>query len=565
MIFRRSAIAIFLASLITSDYVFGFSPSSTCRSQSQWGLLSTSSTKTPQFLSQTRLPVSISSTTPASDVVEDFDDEVLDPEVLELLDEDDDDDEDYEISLSKKEDWMQELERLARTCSRDPEAVAQAQAIFDEMFEAYVKTEETSMWPTVEVYNLLLEIHAYSRSDDGGEEAEKILTRMEDDSVEFIARPNLKTYMNVMDAWAMRKNPEKAQAILDRLEKRYAERNEEAVKPTANAYNKLIKAHGMAGDVERAESILRDLLEREGDLKANHKTWVQTMKAYAPLSDGTEKVQSLFKEMLNANRMGEEEYMPKTDAHNTLIRALGQKWDGAEEAEAMLFDMINQFRAGNEDIRPNAETFRNVLAAQKRRRNVSGAKVEQLLQIQEGLYATTKREDLKMDGRLYNVALGTIARSRDANKAVRARRIIAKMKTSEDESNTPTVRTYYTLLSACAYTGGTPEENFEAFQIAVDTLKEVKENLGREPDSACFGMFLKACANLMPVSRKRDAVVGNVFRKCCRDGLVNDFVLNEFEKASSEALQLEVLGGFLEDDVRLPEEWSTNVVERAFF
>jgi hypothetical protein len=46
---------------------------------------------------------------------------------------------------------------------------------------------------------------------------------------------------------------------------------------------------------------------------------------------------------------------------------------------------------------------------------------------------------------------------------------------------------------------------------------------------------------------------------------VNDFVLNEFEKASSEALQLEVLGGFLEDDVRLPEEWSANVVERAFF
>jgi hypothetical protein len=40
----------------------------------------------------------------------------------------------------------------AASCSRDPEAVAQAQAqaqaIYDEIFEAYVKTEETSMCVT---------------------------------------------------------------------------------------------------------------------------------------------------------------------------------------------------------------------------------------------------------------------------------------------------------------------------------------------------------------------------------------------------------------------------------
>ena len=72
-------------------------------------------------------------------------------------------------------------------------------------------------------------------------------------------------------------------------------------------------------------------------------------------------------------------------------------------------------------------------------------------------------------------------------------------------------------------------------------------------------MFLKACANLMPASPKRDSVVGSVFRNCCDEGLVNDFVLKELDRAGSKALQLELLGGLLVDDVKLPNEWSRNV------
>jgi len=478
-----------------------------------------------------------------------------------LLEDDDDDEEyDFDALLAKKEEWMQELQRLAKTSSKDPTAVTQAQSVFDEMFEAYVITEESTMWPTVDVYNLVIETHAYSKDEHGADEAERILGRMEDKTVEFIARPNLETYQTVMDAWAMRKNPEKAQKVLERFEKRCGEAEGTAIVPL---YNKLIKAYGMTGDAQAAESIFRGLLEEEEEYKkANNKSWVQTMKAYASLPDGTEKVQSLFREMLRAYRMGEEDYVPKTDAFNTLIRALGKTKGGAEETEAMLFEMIEKFRGGDEDSRPNAETFRLVIATQSRGRNASGAKIEQLLQIQEGLYDTTKAEDLKLDAWLGNVALQAIARSRDKKKAIRAKRVIERMKNADDKLNEPSVRSYYTLLSACAYTEGTPEDNFEAFQIAVDALKELRESLDKEPDSGCFGMFLKACANLMPENRKRDGVAENVFRKCCAEGLVNDFVLAEFERASSDALQLEVLGGFLDDNVRLPSEWSRNVETR---
>ena len=471
------------------------------------------------------------------------------------------DDEEYEIDLEKKGEWMSELRRLARITSQDPTAVEQAEEVFDEMFEAYVMTEETTMWPAVDVYNLLLETHAYSRSPDGGVHAEKLLARMEDPSVEFIARPNLETYLNVMDAWAMRKNPPKVEEVLRRLEKRYEKTGDVDILPTTDAYNKLIKAYGMVGNAEKAEEIFVSLLDKvEGDpLKANYKSWVQIMKAFASRSDGTDKVQALYREMVKNYRMGDEDCRPRIEVYNTLIRALGQKLEGAAEAEEILFDLVSRYRGGEEDVRPNGETFRNVLTAQRRRKNVSGAKIEQLLQIQEGLHATTKEEDLKLDGRLYNVALYAISRCRDPKKSIRARRIVDKMHGLDDEIHHINVRTYFNLLSACAYTVGTPEEKLKAFQIAVDSLKELRESLHQEPDSSCFGMFLKACAQLMPESNKRDTVVEKVFRKCCSDGLVDEFVLSEFGRASSETLQLEILGGFLEDDIRIPKEWSKNI------
>lgn len=474
---------------------------------------------------------------------------------------DEDEDGEYEIDLGKKQEWMDELQHLARTTSLDPKAVEKSQAIFDEMFEAYVMTEESIMWPAVDVYNLLTEIHAYSKEPEGATHAENLLSRMEDPSVEFIARPNLETYLNVMDAWAMRRNPTKVEETLNRLQKRYEATGDVCIQPSADAYNKLIKAYGVIGNAEKAEEIFVSLLDKEeGDpLKANYKSWVQVMKAYVGKRNQSDKVKALFREMTKEYRMGETDYKPKTDAYTALIRALGQQVDGGDEAEEILFDMVSRFRSGETDARPNADTFRNVLAAQRRRKNISGAKVEQLLQIQEGLYAATKEEDLKVDGRAYNVALYAIARSRDSKKASRARRIVNKMKELGETEDQINVRTYFNLLSACAFTDGSPEEKLEAFQIAVDGLKELRERLNREPDSSCFGMFLKACANLMPESRKRDAVVENVFRKCCADGLVDEFVLSEFERASSEALQLEILGGFLEDDVRVPDEWSKNV------
>ena len=87
-------------------------------------------------------------------------------------------------------------------------------------------------------------------------------------------------------------------------------------------------------------------------------------------------------------------------------------------------------------------------------------------------------------------------------------------------------------------------------------------------DSSVLGMFLRSCSKLMtPGNPKRDVIVQQIFGEACDEGLVNDFVLNEFRAASSEKLQLEILDGSLLDvdggggSDNIPPAWTRNVID----
>ena len=484
-------------------------------------------------------------------------------EIIEYLDDDDDDDEDdddagydYREAAEQQAEWMEELAILSQTTSKDPTAVTRAQEIFDDMFQAYVETDDATFFPTVAVYNLLLEIHAYSPFSNGGDEAERVLRRMEDTSNDFVARPDEESYLRVMDAWAMRRLPAKAKEVLEQQEQR-----EGSPPVSTNAYNKLIKAYGMVGDFDEAESVFQTL-RSEGT--ANHKSWVQLMKARAAAgNDEDEDTEDIIRMYLQ--EMEDDGLEPETDAYNVLIRCIGKT--SPQRAEAMLFELLERFRGGDEGdaIKPNAGTFRAVLLAHrgKGRGKVNkqmAAKAEQLLQIFDGLSsssttATTKPATPTADEtNLVETALGMIARSRDSRKAVRADRILRKR-------IRPTPRMVRSVLEASASTTtGNAEDKLAAFKIALNVFKELRESGDDEVNTSTnTGLFLRACHRLLPAGPKRDGVAGTVFRECREKGFVDGFVLSELEEAASEDLQLELLGGFLVDGVSIPDRWSRNV------
>jgi pentatricopeptide repeat protein len=488
--------------------------------------------------------------------------------------------------------YQDDLIQLAQTTSQNPNAPAMASKIFDSMFEAFIMTEDSALWPNTTIYNLILEIHAYSADPDGAVQASQILTRMQDPDLasSSVARPNRETYAKVMEAWAKRKQPDKVAEVFQQMQTYAASTTntntntggsggDHELTPDTFLYNRLIRAYGMAGVADQAAAVLAQMLaDTSESIQPDYQTWVYTARAFATpkyKDTGVEQIRSLMEQMeqgrANANAANDgalpnnNDWLPRTEMYNALLRALSYRKGGAREAERILYEMIAQSRqaGGKEEMRPNAESFYNVIQAYRRVSDSGVAvKVEKLLELQ-GALKDGNGNPLKVTARTYNAAMAAMSRARDPKKAVRSKQVLDKMKVQYnlgDDSFAPSVYTYRTLLNSCAYTDGEPVDKLAAFQIAVDVLKELRESDYLDPDSNAYSLFLRACANLMPASRKRDAVIENVFLKCTKDGFLSDNALAEFENAASEELQLKIIGGFLEDGVQPPAEWSRNVV-----
>ena len=107
-------------------------------------------------------------------------------------------------------------------------------------------------------------------------------------------------------------------------------------------------------------------------------------------------------------------------------------------------------------------------------------------------------------------------------------------------------RTYYYLLAPCAQVGqiDSAEKRVKIFQIAAKAFQDVTKSFTPEQiGPGYYGMILNSAGALMASNAaKHDEIVEKIFTKCCQEGL-----------------QLQLLGGFLEDGVRLPDAWSANV------
>lgn len=490
---------------------------------------------------------------------------------------DDSDDDYYEPCEKSYEDFKEQLEALAFLTSVDPQAASRAQQVFDEMYEAHIMEDNNpALWPNVTIYNLLIDVHAWSRSRNGGKQAQLILDRMQDASVEEIARPNVDTYIKVMEGWANRKQPHRAEQVFEKLKERYESIKSEDIRPNTGAYNKLIKAWMKSGSrkaPQKAEALLKEMMSLYNDdgnefVKPNRKTWVQVMKTYGEVHtvESVEKITELLQQMARWFRMGHEECQPDTQCYNVLIKATGQVPGMQTQTEEILSDMLETYEQGGTFLRPNGATFVNVYNSLRSTDDPDAAAdtVEKILELQEGM-VKGPNDDCKPDVRAYNAVLAVISRAKDPNKVERAKSILERIKVLRDKGDkavAPNLRTYNNMLNACAYTKGKPKELMAAFRVAVDCINDLRESPMLSPNPVSYGLFLRSCNQLMPASDKREAVVENIFRKCCSDGQVGQFVLHELSQVASPGLCRKLLGGDMDEGVSIPMEWSRNAKDR---
>ena len=127
----------------------------------------------------------------------------------------------------------------------------------------------------------------------------------------------------------------------------------------------------------------------------------------------------------------------------------------------------------------------------------------------------------------------------------------------------PNIRTFSTVLNACAYTNGDKAARIEAFQVSRKVLKEILGGEYGSPNEIVFSTFLKCCS-LIPGGHQRDELAASIFHECCSRGLVDVKVILNLRRALSTERLNQVLDGtklaygHLEM-VSIPKQWKEKV------
>ena len=168
------------------------------------------------------------------------------------------------------------------------------------------------------------------------------------------------------------------------------------------------------------------------------------------------------------------------------------------------------------------------------------------------------------------VVIKALARSKDPKGVVKAEQILLELESAFANGQTslrPDVRTYSSVINACAYCSGGPTERREALVIALRTFRKMRKTKSNAaPNAVTYGTLLKAVNNLMPVSAERDNLVERFFQRCCKEGCVGSFVLTQLRLVSPE-LYLDVTKGVgaSSDKVallrQLPVSWTQNRID----
>ena len=247
---------------------------------------------------------------------------------------------------------------------------------------------------------------------------------------------------------------------------------------------------------------------------------------------------------------------------------------GARRAEQLLHRMEDLYAAGDENAKPTANSYNAVLSAWAR----SGTKcaywkAEELVNKMWERHESGD-SDVRPDHCSFNTLINAISKSEREGKAEKALRVLRRMDKLYQggyKYARPNEMTYTSVLNSCAFTFVENDlSKRKALDVAIFTLEELQESHYGSPNHITYGMFLKACSNLMSTDDERwQRIVEPVLLQCRRDGCVGELVLKQLQNAAPEHLYHNLLDDVVDRDKMavikfsdLPEEWRCNVREK---
>jgi pentatricopeptide repeat protein len=226
--------------------------------------------------------------------------------------------------------------------STKPNAPEMAEALLRELQSISQQPEHKDLKPNAVIYNSVL--NAYAKRGQA-KKAEALLQEMYDDYYHGneSARPNLRAFAVVLNAWSKSRfpdAPQRAEDILKKMRQLHAS-GELETQPNTVSYNSVIHSWAnMGGAVagERAEELLRDMQARhaagEKDVQPDIITYSSVFAAWikSGQEEAASKSEALLKEMLEQSQKGIKGVTPDLGCYNLVLRSIEHGSDKTERA-----------------------------------------------------------------------------------------------------------------------------------------------------------------------------------------------------------------------------------------
>lgn len=242
----------------------------------------------------------------------------------------------------------------------------------------------------------------------------------------------------------------------------------------------------------------------------------------------------------------------------------------AEQAEELFTELKEYYRkTSNERFKPSVYTYTTMVKTWSRTFNIKAPeRAEELLE--ELLHRT---DGVKANSIVFTAVIQCWARSRDPNKAVRALKLLQRMKKIGEETGSPSIApalmSYNSAIDTCARTRGSAEQQTAALKIAFAIFKAIEqqpEHSVVQVNHVTFATLLNCVGFLLPPGDERNKIAQAVFEKAIKASQVDVTVIRSLQKAcDASVLQALLSKGIPEskngqyDYERIPLKWNRNV------
>ena len=172
----------------------------------------------------------------------------------------------------------------------------------------------------------------------------------------------------------------------------------------------------------------------------------------------------------------------------------------------------------------------------------------------------------------YNSLINALAVSSVPDQATKAFDILLEMENMANKGNkdvAPTISTFSAVMKACAKTSGNHETNRKALRVALETFDKLRRS--SQLPSASPMLYDSLFITIVIASKGSEyaKLVTQVFKFCCEDGVLNDWILQNLRRNSPKDVFEKLIGsqassrGDVDLSVAdLPPEWSKNAIQR---